>query len=49
MEIIDRKKFAKATLDKNNEIFIMHMTFLLIIVIHPTRKAQIVLLIAKQV
>ena len=49
MEIINRKKFAKTALDKHVEAFVVHMTFLLTMAIHPARKAQIVLLVAKKV
>ena len=49
MKIIDKKEFAKAGLDKHIEAFVMHMTFLLIIAIHPVKKAQIALLVARKV
>ena len=36
-------------LDKDNEVFVVHMTFLLTIAIHLARKAQIALLVIKKV
>ena len=36
-------------LDKHVETFVMHVTFLLTMAIHPTRKAQVALLVAKEV
>ena len=38
VEIIDRKEFAKAALDEHVEAFVVHITFLLTIAIHPTRE-----------
>ena len=51
MEIINKKKFAKAVLNENIKTFMVHMTSfsLSTISIHPTREAQIVLLIVKEV
>ena len=51
VEIIDRKKFAKTTLNENVEAFVVHVTSLRLnsIVIHPAKKAQIALLFAKKV
>ena len=48
MEIINRKEFAKTALEKHIEIFVMHVTFLLMMAIHPARKTQIALLVAKE-
>ena len=48
-KIIDRNKFPKAVLNEHVEIFLMHITFLLTIAIHPARKAQIASLVAKKV
>ena len=39
VEIIDKKEFAKAVLDEHVEIFVLHMTFLSTMAIHPTREA----------
>ena len=36
-------------MDKHIEAFIVHVTFFLTMVIHPARKAQIILLVAKKV
>ena len=49
MEIIERKEFAKAALDKHIETFVLHVTSLSTMLIHPARKAQIALLVAKEV
>ena len=49
MEIINRKKFAKAALNKHIEAFMVDMTFLLIIAIHSVKKAQIALLVPEKV
>ena len=51
VEIIDKKEFARAALDENVEAFVVHMTSFSLnsILIHPARKAQIALLIAKEV
>lgn len=45
------KEFAKAALDKSIEAFIVYMRFfnLSLVSIYPAKKAQIVLLIAKEV
>ena len=39
VEIINSKKFAKATLDEYVKAFVMHVIFLLTMAIHPARKA----------
>ena len=39
VEIIDRKEFAKAALDEHVEVFVVHVTFLLTMAIHPAREA----------
>ena len=49
VEIIDRKEFAKIALDEHIEAFVVHITSLLTMAIHPAWKAQIALLIAKKV
>ena len=48
MKIMDEKKFAKAALDKYIEIFLVFVTFLLTIIIHLAKKAQIALLVIKK-
>ena len=50
LEIINKKKFARTALDENIEAFIVHVTFFNLnsMLIHPARKAQIPLLIAKE-
>ena len=51
VEIIDKKKFARAAFDENVKAFIMHVTSfsLNLMSIHPAKKAQIALLIAEEV
>ena len=49
VEIINRKEFAKAALDEHVEAFVVHVTSLSTMAIHPARKAQIALLVAKEV
>ena len=51
VEIIDRKEFTKAALDKHVEVFVVHVTSLSLnsMSIHPAREAQIASLIAKEV
>lgn len=50
VEFINKKKLAKAALDKNVKAFIMHVALLISkMIIHPARKAQIVLFLAKEV
>ena len=49
IKIIDRKEFAKTALDKHVKVFVVHVTSLLTMAIHPAREAQIALLIAKEV
>ena len=51
VEIIDKKEFAKTALDENVEAFVVHVTSLSLssMVIHPAKKAQITLLVAKKV
>ena len=39
VKIIDRNEFAKAVLDKHVEAFVVHVTSLSIMAIHPARKA----------
>lgn len=48
VKLINKKKFVAAALDKKVEIFIVHMTVLLTLSIHPSRKTQIRVLIAKK-
>ena len=52
MELINKKEFAKAPLDENIEAFVMHVSFLSLgskMTIYPARKAQIALVLAKEV
>ena len=51
MEIIDKKKFAKASLDQNVKAFIVYIASLKfnLMSIHPASKAQIILLLAKKI
>ena len=49
VEIIARKKFAKTALDENVEAFVVHVSSLgSQISIHPSRKAQLTLLLIKK-
>ena len=49
VEIIDNKEIAKIVLNKHIKTFIVHMTFLSIMVIQSDRKALMAILIAKEV
>lgn len=53
VEIINKKEFAKVVLNKNIKVFVMHVTFLsfnkIMIIIYLTKKAQIALLLTKEV
>ena len=49
VEIIDRKEFAKAALDEHVEAFVVHVTSLSTMAIHPAREAQIASLVAEEV
>ena len=51
MEIIDKKKFAKAALDENVKAFVIYVTSfsLSLISIYPAKEAQIVWIVAKEV
>ena len=49
VELIDRKEFAKAALNKNSEIFVTQVIFLAPISIYPDKKAQIASLLTKEV
>lgn len=49
IKLIDKKKFANIALNINMEVFIIHITFLLIITIYLARKTKIALLFAKKV
>ena len=49
MEIIDKKEFAKAALDEHVEVFVVHVTSLSTMAIHPAREAQIASLVAEEV
>ena len=50
VKLIDQKKFAKAVLDKNIEVFVVHINSLKSkMTIHLARKTQIALLLAKKV
>ena len=39
MEIINKKEFGKAALDKHIKVFVIYVTFLSTIVIYSTEKA----------
>ena len=50
IELIDKKKFAKAILDENIEAFVVCVAFFTLkIIIHPAQEAQIALLLTKEV
>ena len=49
VEFINKKKFAKAALDKSFETFIAYMTSLVLISAHLDKKAQIVSLLTKKI
>ena len=50
VKFIDRKEFAKAALDKTLKAFVIHISSLgSRMPIHPARKAQLTLLLAKKV
>ena len=49
VEIIDKKEFARAALDEHVEAFVVHVTSLSTMAIHPAREAQIASLIAEEV
>ena len=52
IKLINKKKFAKAPLDKNIEVFVVHVSFLSQeskITIHPAQEAQIASLLAKEI
>ena len=50
VELIDKKEFAKAALDKNSETFVIHVASLNPIPgIHPDREAQIASLLTEEV
>ena len=49
IKIIDTKKFAQIALNKHIKVFVIHVTYFLIIGIHPAYKVQIALLVAKKV
>ena len=51
MEIIDKKKFTKAVLDKNVKVFVVHMTSFILnsMVIHPALETQIASLVIEKV
>ncbi len=44
IELIDKREFARAALDKNSETFIIHVSTLEATIIYPSRAAQIVTL-----
>ena len=46
---MNKKEFAKAVLDEHIEVFVVHVTFFLTIAIHLARKAEIALLVAKEI
>ncbi len=41
VELINKREFAKAALDKNSEIFVMHVATLEATIIHSSQAAQI--------
>ena len=48
--MIDKKEFAKVALDENVKAFVVHVAFFTLkMTIHPAQKAQIALLITKEV
>ena len=49
VEIIDKKEFAKAALDENVEVFVVHVTSFLTMAIYPARETQIALLVIEEV
>ena len=49
MEIIDKKKFTKAALDEHVEAFVVHVTSLSTMALHPAREAQIASLVIEEV
>ena len=49
VEIIDKKEFAKAALDRHVEAFVVYVTFFLTMAIYPAKEAQIYLLVVKKV
>ena len=50
VQMIDYRKFAAAALNSNKDVFIVHVAYLgAKMSIHPARKAQIALLLAKKV
>ena len=49
VEIIDRKEFAKAALDEHVEAFVVHVTSLSTMAIHPAQEAQIASLVIEEV
>ena len=50
VELIDKKKFAKAVLDKNSKTFVIHVAFFnLVPRIHLDKEAQIAFLLTKEV
>ena len=52
VELINKKEFAKAALDKNSEIFVVHVAFLnlaLVLGIYPDRSAQMTFLLTKEI
>ena len=52
IELINKKEFAKAALDENIEVFVVHVSSLSLgskMTIHPAWKAKIALLLAKKV
>ena len=50
IELIDKKEFAKAALDRNSKTFVIHVAFLnLVPGIYPDKEAQIAFLLTKKV
>lgn len=49
VELIDKKKVAKAALNENVETFFVHVSSLGLSSIHPARKAQIAFLLTQKV
>lgn len=48
VDLIDKRKFAAVALDENAETFVMYVAVLETMSIHPTQKAQILLLLVDE-
>lgn len=49
LKIINKKEFAKKVIDKNVKAFMLYITSLLIMLIHPAKKAQTIMLIIEKI